>query len=109
MDADDISYQSRFETQTRAPRSEARVGGLRLQSPYVDRTGVRVIGASTVPRSPSLVRAEVQAGLRGGHPRLNAYRLARLGHVRYREEFRQAEDTDFLSRLVEVGPVAKYL
>lgn len=102
MDADDVSYPGRLAAQLALMRKHPHLVACGTNCDYIDSAG-NVIGASTVPSRPMLIRAEIRAGLRGLVQGSMMLRLSHLQGVRYQGQLRLAEDTDFFLRLSDVG------
>jgi len=100
-DADDISMPERIEKQIRALQEHPEFAAISCNCLYIDERE-NVIGNSTVPISPKLVKWEIGHGLRGLIQGASAFRTSLLAQIGgYNEGFPQAEDTDLFMRLSE--------
>lgn len=106
MDADDISLPNRLEEQVRLITKYPQMAACSSNCYYIDSNTEKIIGASTVARSPALIRWEIRQGLRGliqGATLFRTQALVAIGG--YREQFKQSEETDLFLRLAEQYPM----
>lgn len=102
MAADDISSNDRLQVQLRLLDQNKSVAACGSNSFYIDSQTEKVIGKSTVPISPSLIKWEIFHGLRGMIEGTCTFRVASLNAIgNFRPTFVQAEDTDIFLRLAE--------
>ena len=103
MDSDDISHTGRLEKQLEIMMCNPQVAVCSSNCYYIDAETETVIGSSTVPTSPKLIRWEIQHGLRGCIQGASLFRTANLSKVQgYRTKFKTAEEIDLFLRLSEV-------
>ncbi len=103
MDSDDISLPRRLEVQVKLLSSvDKTVAACSSNCYYIEENTEQIIGTSTVPLSPALIKWEIENGLRGLiQPSLLARTEALAVVGGYRHEFRLAEETDLFLRLSE--------
>ena len=102
MDADDLSMPRRLEIQIGLLEEDSSAAACSSNCYYVDPETEQIIGTSTVPSRPSMVRWEIQNGLRGLVQGASCFRVDALVHVGgYRSQFRSAEEMDLFLRLAE--------
>ncbi len=103
IDSDDIALPNRLEKQVALMEKYPDTAACSSNCYYVDADNERIIGTSTVPISPLLIRYEINNGLRGliqGSTIFRTEPLKKIGG--YREKFKLAEETDVFLRLNEL-------
>jgi len=103
IDSDDIALPNRLEKQVALMEKYPNTAACSSNCYYVDTNNERIIGTSTVPISPLLIRCEINSGLRGliqGSTLFRTKSLKKIGG--YREKFKLAEETDVFLRLNEM-------
>ena len=101
MDADDIAEPERLARQIAVLNTNPKCAACSSNCYYIDEKGM-IIGSSTVPVSPMVIRWEIQHGFRGliqGATLFRSDALASIGG--YRPQFRLAEEVDLFLRLLE--------
>ena len=103
MDSDDISLPERLDIQVRLLSSaNSHTAACSSNCYYIDEKTEQVIGTSTVPITPALIKWEIVHGLRGLiQPSLLARTEALSAVGGYREQFVLAEESDLFMRLAE--------
>jgi glycosyltransferase involved in cell wall biosynthesis len=101
MDADDVSDPRRLERQVALLESNPKIAACSCNCYYIDEQG-NVIGTSTVPISPTIIRWEIRLGLRGLIQGATCFRVESLRAISgYRPHFQRAEEVDVFLRLAE--------
>lgn len=99
MDADDVSASTRLERQIALLESRPEIVACSCNCYYINERG-SIIGTSTVPLSPTLIRWEISLGLRGLIQGATCFRAEALREISgYRPQFRSADDLDLFLRL----------
>ena len=103
MDSDDISLPNRLEIQMhRLSSASPNTAACSANCYYIDESSEQVIGTSTVPIRPALIKWEIEHGLRGLiQPCLLARTEALSAIGGYRDQFILAEESDLFMRLSE--------
>jgi len=105
MDGDDVSEPTRLATQLDLLQRHPEAAACSCNCVYIDASD-RIIGASTVPLSPSLIAWELRHNLRGMVHGAATFRTAALAAVGgCRPHFVAAEDVDLFLRLSERSPL----
>jgi glycosyltransferase involved in cell wall biosynthesis len=101
MDADDISEPRRLECQVALLESNPKMAACSCNCHYIDEQG-NLIGTSTVPILPRIIRWEIGLGLRGLIQGAACFRTEPLREISgYRPRFQRAEEVDVFLRLAE--------
>ena len=101
MDADDVSDPRRLERQVTLVESNPKMAACSCNCHYIDEQG-NLIGTSTVPISPRIIRWEIGLGLRGLIQGATCFRTEPLREISgYRPRFQRAEEVDVFLRLAE--------
>ena len=102
IDADDLALPHRLETQIRILLQYPQAAACSANCYYVDPESEAVIGTSTVPTSPSLIKWEITRGLRGLIQGVCTFRTEALYQIGgYRPQYKTAEEVDVFLRLGE--------
>lgn len=102
MDADDLSMPTRLEIQHRLMCENPSAAACSSNCYYIDSETEEIIATSTTSSRSSLIKWEVQNGLRGMIQGATLFRTLALVEVGgYRPRFRHAEETDLFLRLIE--------
>jgi glycosyltransferase involved in cell wall biosynthesis len=102
MDADDLSMPQRLEIQMRILNQSPQAVACSSNCYYIDSDDEEIIGTSTVPVRPSLIKWEIRNGLRGLIQGATLFRTDALAEVGgYRPQFLYAEEADLFLRLSE--------